>query len=237
MHFSALDCQDAHKSVTDPALVIACSSPPSPLPLHQAHQLTPPTHIHTQYIGAGRRARGVRGRDQAGAEGGGDGRPRHVPAEAPGPLLGALRCVCICVCVWSGDCCRSHTHTHTQPNVEPLSVDRSMDSFIHPSIHSFIHSFTLSSIHSSIHPFIHPSIHSFIHVSANTKTPADDNPSQPIHRSHPCSCGTYQHTQVDFGDFDFFRLEEIKAVRYNGGFARFGALEPEGTCVPCVYAF
>lgn len=37
--------------------------------------------------------------------------------------------------------------------------------------------------------------------------------------------------QVDFGDFDFFRLEEIKAVRYNGGFARFGALEPEGTYV------
>ena len=36
--------------------------------------------------------------------------------------------------------------------------------------------------------------------------------------------------QVDFGDFDFFRLEEIKAVRYNGGFARFGALEPEGAC-------
>lgn len=36
------------------------------------------------------------------------------------------------------------------------------------------------------------------------------------------------HFWVDFGDFDFFRMENIKAVRYNGGFARFGALEPEG---------
>lgn len=34
------------------------------------------------------------------------------------------------------------------------------------------------------------------------------------------------HFWVDFGDFDFFRMEDIQAVRYNGGFARFGAIEP-----------
>jgi hypothetical protein len=36
------------------------------------------------------------------------------------------------------------------------------------------------------------------------------------------------HFWVDFGDFDFFRMEDIQAVRYNGGFARFGAIEPYG---------
>ena len=36
------------------------------------------------------------------------------------------------------------------------------------------------------------------------------------------------HFWVHFGDFDMFRMEEIVAVRYNGGFARFGALEPHG---------
>lgn len=36
------------------------------------------------------------------------------------------------------------------------------------------------------------------------------------------------HFWTSFGDFDFFRMTDIKAVRYNGGFARFGALEPEG---------
>ena len=42
------------------------------------------------------------------------------------------------------------------------------------------------------------------------------------------------HFWVDFGDFDFFRMEEIKAVRYNGGFARFGALESEGELFGCM---
>ena len=36
------------------------------------------------------------------------------------------------------------------------------------------------------------------------------------------------HFWVDFGDFDFFRMDKLTAVRYNGGFARFGAIEPEG---------
>lgn len=36
------------------------------------------------------------------------------------------------------------------------------------------------------------------------------------------------HFWTSFGDFDFFRMTDIKAVRYNGGFARFGALEAEG---------
>jgi len=35
------------------------------------------------------------------------------------------------------------------------------------------------------------------------------------------------HFWVDFGDFDFFRMEKLVAVRYNGGFARFGAFTPE----------
>jgi len=35
------------------------------------------------------------------------------------------------------------------------------------------------------------------------------------------------HFWVDFGDFDFFRMDKIVAVRYNGGFARFGAFTPE----------
>ncbi len=46
--------------------------------------------------------------------------------------------------------------------------------------------------------------------------------------SHGVAAPRRTTRQVDFGDFDFFRLVELKAVRYNGGFARFGALEPEG---------
>lgn len=56
--------------------------------------------------------------------------------------------------------------------------------------------------------------------------------------SRPYIIHTHTRTnQVDFGDFDFFRLETIKAVRYNGGFARFGALEPEGTCLCFKYIY
>lgn len=34
------------------------------------------------------------------------------------------------------------------------------------------------------------------------------------------------HYCNSLGDFDFFRMDTMAAVRYNGGFARFGALEP-----------